>query len=131
MKVTESNEWKWLPGMLELNGYRFIRMNNENTAVFAFASGLLQSVAVADVHPDLTDPATQGAIIFGIFQSLGIGIVHGELKRGGPDGARGEIAFGVLILSPNAHLYHLAGEAFASLPELITAVFASLDGVDG
>lgn len=55
--------WAWKPGMLTLDGWRILRVDEDG---YRFAYNVKQSyayAAIGDALPDLTDPATIGCVV--------------------------------------------------------------------
>ena len=87
VKLTELKCWKWLPGMRGIvpdhqGGVRVIRLGEEATNPGGFGdhrypcdSGTYGNPRAVD--PDINDPATLGAIMFGILAPLGWRMARG------------------------------------------------------
>ncbi len=93
MSVTELTCWRWLPGMLTDKGYRIIRIESTTGLAWGVAEdeGTDQEPwpIAHNQEPDTDDPATQGAIVFGLLAPLGWRMQmtehgHWVLYRGGP-----------------------------------------------
>lgn len=122
-KITSSPSWKWMAGMLATDDVplRIVEGDTGDGWVGACDDAMRSPKEVSSWEPDLTDPATQGAIIFGIFQPLGIDVTKALSSlwfADCEDGSPGERA-----------IASLSGE-FLPLPKLITAVFEALDKVE-
>jgi len=71
MNVTKSSEWKWVTGMENTRGEICIGMEDGDLCFADTGMGTVWD-ASENYVPNLDDPATQGAIVFGIFEPLGI-----------------------------------------------------------
>jgi hypothetical protein len=67
--------FRWLPGMANTNGDRCLGECSDGL-LWCDASGNAYSIAEPDYRPDLDDPATLGALEFGLLAGLG-----GKLRR--------------------------------------------------
>lgn len=64
--------WRWAPGMLTEGGYTVLSVSDDGYLLLAGAEGSVVSWwPIAGHRPDLTDPATQGAIVAWAREVLG------------------------------------------------------------
>ena len=80
--------WRWMPGMLTLDGWRILRVDEDG---YRFAYNVKQSYVYAlveDALPDLTDPATIGCVVAWLRTITGDPSLHSVL-------AGGDVATGV------------------------------------
>lgn len=140
MSVTKSPEWKWLRGTIlrDADGAAFVVMRaTDSELLVSFVSSYIDSDTAPEwitigghmPQPDLDDPATQGAIVFGIFGPLGISI-----NRIGGAHVQPGLRWAVVVHYGSEGQKRLRGKLDGeeigvsdSLPELIVAVFAALD----
>ena len=129
-KITSSPSWKWMRGIWTKSGkvIESVRYDTSSPTLLYMCTKEHDGYECKYVHefhekPDLSHPATQGAIVFGIFQPLGIHIRpwsssqvevridHDSKYRSG--------------------LPELDLRMYASVEEAITAVFQALDVAAG
>lgn len=144
MSVTESSAWKWIPGMqytvpesppftvsfVHADG----RPSGKPSEVHTHAShhgrvlGSVTKDESSTWEPDLEDPATCGAIIFGIFEPLGIQV----RKEVGVEHWTSRVHFPASMLdSERVRLSRVSRlDYFDSLADLIRAVFAVFAALD-
>ena len=128
-KITSSQSWVWRKGMEDELGRLVTSVAPNSVMAISGYEGerkerlyLPSSVnAPLGPHhvmagPNLEHPGTQGAIIFGTFQRLGIYTIHAA----GPSNSE-------YWTSPFLGEPSLGNVRFDTLPELITAVFQALD----
>lgn len=128
MSVTKSREWKWLPGMENTRGEICIGMEGGDLCFADTGMGTVWDASESYV-PNLDDPATQGAIVFKIFEPLGIAV-----RTQWCVGGRVEPIYFVKIagggkygdMGPDVEMKH-----FESMADAIRAVFTALESEDG
>ena len=78
--LAELKCWRWLPGMLTEDGWRLdCPSDGEWEATSSLAHRSYHKPASG---PRLTDPATQGAIVFGILAPLGWAMALARIQQG-------------------------------------------------
>ena len=132
MSVTESSAWKWLPGMRDAYGARLCKVSLHDGA-WSCVLGREWAEYHYPTEPDLDDPATCGAIVFGIFEPLGI-----TIDKEGDDCDPGEVVFVARMPSRlvSARLFVSKDSLWSVLrsgtrADAIRAVFAALDSEAG
>lgn len=127
MTVTSSEHFKWLPGMKCIwpNGNEYIVGQVNGDGCGYPSNGWGDEYPNRTVgKPDLGDPGTQGHIIFGILEPLGITVSTLWIP------GRGEGTFFVHI-SGDGPMGHLSAASdsrpYGSRADAIQAVFAALD----
>lgn len=117
--VIASPSFKWIPGMCDYFGARICRVN-EGSPV---AEGHFHGGPPETQDIDLNDPATQGAIVFGIFEPLGI-----HINRVG--GVLGKFRWAIVVCYGGEGERRLRGAelcgGWIDLADAIRAVFAAL-----
>lgn len=128
MNVVQSKDFTWAPGMKTMWGSRFFG-STWGTEWWINPDGELwetDDYMNKRFEPDLEDGPTQGAIIFGIFEPLGVGIVtnFGMMS----DGSEDDYSVRVSPYGKSRDLeMHDERAAYRTKADAIRAVFAALD----